>query len=319
MTVCVAATAQWSDENGRHEVILVASDRMITSREIREYELADQTKAKWPRDNLLFLMSGSIDSLLEVAQATERAMAQDGIISIPAIAHEFAEQFSKFRDREIEQKFFRPFGLTIKDFVDGQNKWPTEFTGPLHRHLRENSRLGSALIVGFDDNGAHIYTVVDPGYEQPWNGTGYAAIGIGDEHAEAEIIKASYTPKRHWLEAMRIVFFAKKRAEEAPGVGFATDLWHITEGGARYFEPRSNTVQALDKMYFDWRQAERQAISANASELPTALNKDYGADVPQPQDPDDRTKAEDEAGRSAGGTNDKTDISGGAEEGESKG
>ncbi len=271
----------------------------MTARQIREYELADQTKSIWVREEpypILLLISGQIDSLLEVCRATRPETADGRLVGVGEFAREFAVQFQQYRRYQIEQRFFQPLGLTIEGFMDRQSEWSPDLAAQLHSRLRANSDLGEALIVGFDESGdGAIYTVTEPGIEEAWNGTGFAAIGIGSEHAEAEIIKASYTPKRPWMEAMRLTFFAKKRAEEAPGVGANSDLWYLTVVGSHYFPPMSTTVLELERMYEEMRARERQEIVDHASQLAALWSEESRAETPEPQAREERARAEAEA------------------------
>ncbi|MDO8616714.1 MAG: hypothetical protein Q7T33_13420 [Dehalococcoidia bacterium] len=319
MTVCIAALSTFVDANSiQHPVIILASDRMITARRIREYEFADQTKSIWYRDNLAVLMSGSVDSLLLAYQnACERVKID---CSVKDLVKALAEEIQSIRRRDVESLFLQRYNLTLDNFIARQKEWTPDFFERLNSLIADDEQdLGEVIVAGFDGINAHIYTIEGAGWERAWDGTGFCAIGIGAEHAEAEFAHALYSPKTNWIEAMRITFFAKKRAEEAPGVGTTTDLWYITSQGPMAFWPQSKVVQELNSMYYASRQVEFKFIREDAIQLGNVLVEEIDARTPRAATEAERKEAEAKAeeGDAATGGNPQ-DVSGGAPKGESE-
>jgi hypothetical protein len=91
---------------------------------------------------------------------------------------------------------------------------------------------------------------------------------------------------------MRITFFAKRRAEEAPGVGSSTDMWFVVRGGAYYFEPQSKVIRALEEMFFKQRMAAMHALYDDATELNTVLFETFNDAAPRAATPEEREAAE---------------------------
>ena len=320
MTVCIAAIGMFTQETLQQPVVILCSDRMITARRIREYELAEQTKSIWHRPDVALMMSGSVDSLLEAYHCTFKAVGRE--TTIAELAKGMADEMQKLRRREIERLYFEPYNLTIDDFIRRQKEWTPDFWERLNSYIGDDEAdLGEVIIAGFDaDGSAHLYTIQGAGWERSWNATGYCAIGIGAEHAEAEFAHALYSPKRPWVQAMRITFFAKKRAEEAPGVGPTTDLWHIMPGGAWYYQPQSQTVQSLSSLFRMTRDSEIGTIRTDADTLARVLAEEYGA-TPQTATEEKRREAEDEvieAELAGPAPIDKADLRSGTQEGESE-
>jgi hypothetical protein len=79
------------------------------------------------------------------------------------------------------------------------------------------------IIAGHDDSGAHIWSIRN---DTPYchDVEGFAAIGIGADHADSELRFAGFTPYQDAPHALMMAYFAKRRAEFAPGVGRMTDL-----------------------------------------------------------------------------------------------
>lgn len=269
MTVCVAAIASWKAEPSVDlPVIIYAADRMITIGGTREYELLDQTKMYPIADNIKILASGHLDALLPVCQTTRLEMLNQGTMLVAEAAAMFAGNFQAHRRHLVERTQFEPRGLTIDSFMARQKEFAPEVRERLENALDDPADdLGAILIFGIDKTGAHIFTVEDPGIERGWDATGFAAVGIGAEHAETVFTSSLYTVRRDLLPAMISTFFAKKAAEEAPGVGKNTDLYYLTQFGEEYFEPLSNVVQTLDKMYAERQQEESRTIARNAQAL----------------------------------------------------
>ena len=315
MTVCIAALSRHVDANGvQYPIVILAADRMITARRIREYEFADQTKLIWHRSNVAVLMSGSLDSLFLAYQNAQSRAASD--CAIKDLAKLLAEEIQAVRRRDVERLFLQRYNLTIDSFIARQREWTPDFFERLNAHITDiNNDLGEVIIAGFDDNVAHIYTIEEAGWERPWDGTGFCAIGIGAEHAEAAFTRAQYTPKTNWISAMRLTYFAKRRAEEAPGVGWSTDLWFVTSQGPMYFWPSSKVDTELGNMYHARRMADIEADTQDILKLGAILEEEFDALTPRAATEQERKQAEAKA-EEADAAADAPDVSAGAEEGQ---
>ncbi len=172
---------------------------------------------------------------------------------------------------------------------------------------------GEAIIAGVDELGGHIFTVEPPGWERPWNSTGFAAIGIGAEHAELVFLGSQYTQNRPWQQALAITFFAKKRAEISSGVGPNTDLYYIFNTGYRYFEPAGEYIKMLDDKVASLLGIEELAILDAAKTIDEMFAKEQ-QNAQQQQPP---TVQGEEAVEAQG--DDEEGLSGSPEEGESEG
>jgi len=295
LTVCIAAIGTWLDGNRTREVIILAGDRMITAGNIREYELQEQTKLAWYRNNVAVMMAGSVDQLLEAFNSVVSRLGHDATVA--ELSKALADEIQNSRRRDIERIHFEPYNLTIDQFIKRQKEWTPDFWERLNTVIDDSEAdIGEVIVAGFDPDGAaHLYSIEGAGRERPWRSTGYCAIGIGWRHAEAEFAHARFSPKREWIQTMRITFFAKKRAEEAPGVGYSTDLWYVTPAGASYFPPGGNIVSLLDHMYSLSVNAELSNIVSDANALEAALLEERGAVQPNPGTEEERAKAEEQA------------------------
>ena len=270
MTVCVAALAQFDDDRtkGRSPIVIMAADRMVTVRE-REYEFRDSTKCYWVTDQVGIMISGDPDALLLVCQQVYRTARDKPLTKVPDIVAEFAACYEAERRQAVENTAFRPFGLTIDDFLKRQNEFSPEFRERLVGAIdNDDADLGSAIIAGIDEDGAHLFTVSGVGAINTWSAGGYVAIGSGAEIAESAFIASQYTPYRDWMEALVLTHNAKRRAEEASGVGRTTDLYYSLPGQRHvYFPPDSELQSHLDQTFEKRLQGERLAVTEDARTL----------------------------------------------------
>ncbi|HYM13930.1 MAG TPA: hypothetical protein VEZ14_00015 [Dehalococcoidia bacterium] len=273
MTVCIAAIGTWTPPppSPPEPVVILAADRMITVKDVREYELWDQTKTFELTTHIRVLMSGSVEPLLEICRDVRSRMEAGGITGVQAAAKMIASEFSAIRAQRNERRVLAPYGLTFDTFHSRQKQFSTDFIEQIHTDLadwRHADLGGTALVAGVDDSGGHIYLIDDPGQEECCDAAGFAAIGIGTDHAEAEFMAARYTQNWMWTHGLVLSYAAKKRAEVAPGVGWATDLYYITKAaGTIYFEPNSPLQVFLAGVYRDRQIAELDALFADHKKL----------------------------------------------------
>ncbi len=266
MTVCIAAIGTWVPAPPAlpEPIVILAADRMITVKDVREYELSDQTKTFALSDRMRVLVAGNGEAMLEVCKAVHREMMRDGIVSVSIAAKKLAAEFSRVRSERNERRVLSPYGLTFETFHARQKQFSPEFIEEIDAKLSDWRRadLGAqAIIAGVDDEGGHIYIIDDPGQEECCNAAGFAAIGIGTDHAEAEFMNARYTQNWPWTHSLVLTYASKKRAEVAPGVGWATDLYYITRAaGVAYFDPTSPLQMFLAGVYGERRQEEIKGL-----------------------------------------------------------
>jgi hypothetical protein len=87
------------------------------------------------------------------------------------------------------------------------------------------------IVAGVDNGGAQIY-VINDGNFSCYNAIGFAAVGSGAGHAESQFMLARHAWNSPLPDTLLLTYFAKKRAEVAPGVGIATDLLMIQPNGS---------------------------------------------------------------------------------------
>ena len=293
VTICVAARAQYEVKGDYHPIITIAADRMITNRQKQEYELRDQTKLIWldtiranattpglHAEQVAVLMAGQVDSLMEITVSAGKRIGDEEVTAVHDMVGILVDEFHRFRRDMVERLYLKKYNLTIDKFIGDQRKFDRTFFEKIESQIDDpETDIGDLLVAGMDNDGAHIYTIHDPGIDVPASGTGFAAIGIGEDEAETVFTSATYTPFFDWLEAITLTYYAKKAAERSPGVGPNTDLWYITMGGNRYMPPLSNTVLRLSGMHEKRNEERRAALIEDAGMLAGILLEGQDAET----------------------------------------
>jgi hypothetical protein len=117
-----------------------------------------------------------------------------------------------------------------------------------------------ALIVGHDPDGtAHIWSVTN-GDPSCHDIEGFAAIGIGTDYADSQLRFSGYTRNREPQESVILTYFAKKRAEVAPDVGHATDMFNREGVNRSWGAIPTEWMDEFDKIFKDLVSSETTAL-----------------------------------------------------------
>ena len=286
MTVGVAAIGTYqppvaSGETAvpaRQPVVILSTDRMITVALKREYEQVEQTKCFAISDYVNVLVAGSSESLLEICATVKQTADERQLTLVRDIARLFAEEFARVRAADSEQRVLAKWRLDWERFHSQQMSFAPEFRARLIADLDSlDCDLGEALIAGVDELGGHVYRVSDPGVAESCGQLGYGTIGIGAEFAAYEFMVAGYAPTFTWQDTLLLAYFAKKRAEVAPGVGTVTDLWWITRSGTMQIGPQTPIAEGLQSIYGERAEQERRALTVDRRRLARLWGPAVGA------------------------------------------
>jgi 20S proteasome alpha/beta subunit len=233
LTVCIAALCLLTDKRAAtpvtHQVVVTASDRMITAGDI-EYEPA-QPKAYTVTNRVVVLFSGDVLAQAEIGRRANLEILSKGGGSVSDIAAAWHDSYDQYRSEEAENQVLAPYGLDLAAFLRRQQEFSTTFVEDTAYRLRQFRIGSSVLLAGVDDYGAHIYTVSDLGGQPQLrchDPIGFAAIGLGANHAESHFMFRAYKRDTELSEALLTTLSAKRRAEAAPGVGKQTDMAFVS-------------------------------------------------------------------------------------------
>lgn len=249
MTVCIAASGvSLLSGDEPMPVVVMTADRMLTYGNRQEYE-PFETKIFPLTDRIRVLLAGDTGRLLTVCRATEQRLAQVTDLSVELAAEALASEFAAERLRRAEQEILSPLGLTIASYLQNQSTFAPMFVDEIQNSLRGAILRAEAIVGGVDGTGAHLFVVRDPGVADCRDNVGFATIGIGADIASAEFMANSYGPSHPWVMALSFAYAAKRRAEQAPGVGLMTDLVIISPGRVQSYDEFSELAVFLRESF----------------------------------------------------------------------
>lgn len=223
----------------RSKVILI-SDRMVTT---ADGSLAFEHEAKCSivASNALVLRAGTMHEP-ELIEDTKNEIKEGTMIR--EIAESLSKSYRQMRRKRIEHEVLGGMGISsFEEFHDKHNILHENTILELSEGIKKY-HLGVHLLLGGVDEGAHLYMVTDPGTYRSFDELGFCCIGSGDRHAEPVFAFYGFSLELSAVEALRIAFEAKKRAEMAGGVGRETDAWIIEKGGI--YEITQETIRELE-------------------------------------------------------------------------
>lgn len=263
VTVCIAAIL---DNNS----IMGASDRMLTAGDI-EFE-PQQTKIVGLTTSIAAMVAGDSSMQAEILQnlwvATKEKIDPDPSVwlDVRYVVEKYSDYYNEARFRRAERSILAPLGLNNDLFIKRQREMDPGLVRQISAELLNFEPPGiSVIFAGIDNSGPHIY-VTNGGNIACRDNVGFAAIGAGYWHANSQMMFAGHTRYKSFPETLLLVFSAKKRAEVAPGVGEATDMFMIGPNLGSYIAIAEHHLLELNKIYkAEQKREQRAAINAKES------------------------------------------------------
>lgn len=224
MTVCVAARGS--------EYLVCAFDRMITagpSNTQVEYESGNLKIVPVGDWSAVILVSGENALQAEIIPSVERDVhlrkaSGDTEISIDEIVKLYAKSYQARKGWLAELEYLEPLGLNIQKLQKKLGAKKGTVAWALHEKILEYEMPDvEVIIAGIDSSGHHIHMVTN-GRPSCHDFDGFAAIGLGAEHALLQFRLAGHARIESLPETLLRTYIAKRRAEIAPGVGPQTDM-----------------------------------------------------------------------------------------------
>jgi hypothetical protein len=189
--------------------------------------------------------------------------------SVRDVALLYIQYYNTERARRSEATVLAPLNLTFATFVQQQQQMaPTLVNTLASEMLNLEMPTVEAIVVGIDTTGPHIYLVRN-GDLSCNDVVGFAAIGIGRWHANSQFMFRGHNRNRPVPETLLLTFSAKKRAEVAPGVGQATDVFTIGPGLGTYSPLPEEIIQKLEEI----DKANRKRTQRAAKKAEEAINE----------------------------------------------
>lgn len=270
MTVCIAAIC---DNN---QSVVVASDRMLSAHFLAlEFDHPD-AKIDILASRCVGLSAGDALPTGELFGACAGISAQLSNPQIELIATHVKDKYSELRRKFIEEKLFKPRGITIDDFYQGGiiRQLPPDVSLTLDDRVQRTDYSVELIVAGVDSGGASIFGIVNPGISSCYNRVGYHSIGSGMSHALLSLVSSG----QHWStdlnRSVYNVYCAKKQAELAQGVGNATEMRIVTQSGIRSVAAKE--METLEKIRTSAVTPMIKGLDSKIGELPFGENGDAG-------------------------------------------
>jgi hypothetical protein len=263
MTVCIGALCNDAT------IGIVASDRMVTSTfPPIEFEHTRQ-KLTSVTNYCVILTAGNA---LKSVDIIPRVIASLGKTpNITTIAQTTKDFYQILRGNEAEELLLKPRTLTKEVFYTrGTSIFPPDLFNMIDHQFSQYDYGLQLLIVGGDNNGAHLFQVSNPGTVNCFDTLGFHAIGIGALHAIQTFIAHNYKVSYSLEEAINIVYAAKKAAEIAPGVGKETDISFIDEKDIIHVDP--TIISEIAKIYDDVTKPKIEEVKEKSTKLRKLLD-----------------------------------------------
>jgi hypothetical protein len=255
MTVCLAALCRTEDGE---PAAVVAADRMVTLGGFIEFEHAI-AKMSHPTPFAVAMIAG--DALVGTRLAMDVATGLNGTSpKTPQIASALATKYEDVRRDAIEHQILSPRGLDLATFYGNHNSLNSNIVGMVDQAMSQYQLGVELLLAGVDSDGAHIFTISNPGGQELLHDViGYASTGSGAIHALQALIGFQHHAGEPLKETVFRAYAAKKRAEVAPGVGHDTDMRIITIAGITPLS--SDTLAELETLYVGYEQATKNSLN----------------------------------------------------------
>ena len=182
MTVCIAAICVGPEG----PLIVCAADRMVTAGDIEfEPSQAKYYVCSWTPlgPSAAILIAGDNAAQKTICSRAVARLAATPNALVEEVATVYAEEFQTYRRIVAETAFLKPLGLDSNSFISRQSELSTSIAQDLAYKLTNCELEASALIVGRDISGMHIFAVHDPGDVYCADSVGFAAVGTGRRHA----------------------------------------------------------------------------------------------------------------------------------------
>lgn len=266
MTVCIAAIASWPKGG---QAIIGASDRMITASygEI-EYE-PPTSKIFKITDNIIVMIAGEMTVQLEIIEELQR-QDNKGIL-IKKIAEKIATLYEKQKLDLAEKIHLSRFGLTMEGFLKTQKELDPLIVKDLYEKINcVEIQAIESIVTGWDEWGAHIYVVKNDRIIN-CDHEGFASIGIGEHHANSQMMLARYSPLVEVEKAVPLIYIAKKRSQIAAGVGDETDMFISNRGTIT--DIKHELLRAkLEETYKNMKTKEDEVFNGSLVEIQKFIN-----------------------------------------------
>lgn len=284
MTVCTASIINWQyGENEIGGAIVVASDRMYSDSGLGiEYE-SSRTKVAYIGQSKLLLVAGDLTMNSRAVAATMTWMGNNPDANTHQAANMYGQIIAALAFESAAKMVLNPLGIFTDEVLSdevGLAKYglPDALVVRIAEQLQAECLDSETIIAGCDGKSAYIYRIDGKGRVSLHNDIGFVSIGSGGIHSSAYFMQMPYDHNVRFSEGLVSTFFAKKRAEIAPGVGMTTDMSIINGGGIFTVPP--DDIAALEKTYREARRRTTKLQRSLEAKFTQAMQKKHAPASP---------------------------------------
>ncbi len=240
MTVCVAALADHS------KTIVYAADKMIGAGFI-ETE-GGQEKILPLGDKSRVLISGDdVVPAFEIVDRARQKLAARAEATYKSASESMEEAWAEKRLERAEALYLRPRGMKIADFLKERLQNPDSANvQDLDAKVSGHEFSLHLLVVGFDGDEGRTFSLYgdERGIARRHDAPGFHAVGSGWVSAVHMMYLRNVSPVMPARLALYYAYEGKYFGEDAPGVGWPTDLyiWHAGDAAIKL---SFNTVEKI--------------------------------------------------------------------------
>ncbi len=262
MTVCVATRSK----DGH---IIGASDRMLTVGSLISFA-PPLSKIDQFTSSIVALYSGETAFHSEVMARCFPVIharlqeAPSEWLSVEWIATLYRDTYLRVRASRAEAAILAPLRLTYDTFLDKSAFMAVPLVEKVRADLMRyaSSPPGDGvdtIIAGRDANGPFLFRIAN-GTLSDETKLGFATVGNGGVNADYELMLAGYSPETTSDEALLHTYVVKRRAEVAPYVGDATDMFVIGPTPGTFQRVDEEWLNHLDSIYRRMTSSESRAF-----------------------------------------------------------
>jgi len=233
---------------------VTVSDREITAGDV-EYE-PPQFKVSFQTKRAMILIAGDYPTHSEALQQTQKIIRNTSEDDPATIAEIYASSLRQVKFKHACDICLSPLGLASNIF-SANSGVPNELLMSLaNQVVNYAGQPTEAIVAAADDLNAHLYLVDSEGKVTCHDDVGFVAIEIGAWHAKSLLMQARYYSGNSFATALSLAYWAKKRAEVAPGVGKSTDMFFVNKIGWSLLAPDLQSAIERSHEEYDKRHIE---------------------------------------------------------------
>lgn len=262
MTICIGAICEEDNEASK---VVVAADRMVTrgGESPKEFEHTNSKLQKYTdfdQINAITLGAGVSSLIDEFNENLESILSiQEEDITQELFVECARSAYRNTIDQRINHSMLETYGVKANDLI-GNDNISDDMAMAIMQDIddkRSQLRNNLQVIVTGVAEGESFLSVIANGAASNLKSTSFTAVGSGKEPAESAFIHSEYDSSCNVDEALLHVFEAKKRAEEAQGVGDEkTDLGVVYEGG--YYEVEGDDLEEIENTFREFNEGVKE-------------------------------------------------------------